>query len=93
MAYGAVQRTLQTLYPDGDIRLRMALPQDKAGPVVTDNGNFVLDCHLQGLSNPADVYKNIKMITGVVEVGLFCNIADIAFFGAENGIIDVWRRG
>ncbi|RHZ89893.1 hypothetical protein Glove_9g98 [Diversispora epigaea] len=51
--------------------LRMA--KAKAGPVITDNGNFIIDAHfghLNGTNTPKEILKRIKLLTGVVEVVL-----------------------
>ena len=55
----------------------------KAGPVVSDNGNFVIDAPFspERFSDPHQLLTNIKMLTGVVEVGLFCEMAQAAYFG------------
>jgi ribose 5-phosphate isomerase A len=63
--------------------LRMA--QRKAGPVVTDNGNLVLDAHFGPISDPATLERDIKMISGVVEVGLFVGMASRVYFGQADG--------
>lgn len=64
----------------------------KAGPVVTDNGNFVVDTHFGAIQDPQSLLKEIKLLTGVYEVGLFCNMAEKAYFGEENGSVEVWNR-
>lgn len=92
MAAGFVQEALQSQFPDAIINLRMATPTDKAGPVVTDQGNLVLDCHMGPLTDPVSLYQQIKRVTGVVEVGLFCNLADKAYFGrVDSEGIDIWE--
>lgn len=58
----------------------------KAGPVVTDNGNFILDTHF-GAIEPESVRQldiKIKLLVGVVETGLFGN-AEVAYFGETDG--------
>jgi ribose 5-phosphate isomerase A len=55
----------------------------KAGPILTDNGNFIIDANFGELSDPAGLAKKIKELVGVVEVGLFIDMADIAYFGNE----------
>ena len=49
------------------IELRMA--EKKDGPVITENGNFILDVHFKEIQNTFE--KDIKSITGVIESGLF----------------------
>ena len=43
----------------------------KAGPVITDNGNMILDCHWESPINVAEMEDKINQIVGVVENGLF----------------------
>ena len=50
-----------------EIKLRVALKKD--GPVITENGNFVLDVRFNEITD--DLERKIKSITGVVESGLF----------------------
>ncbi|CAO3589692.1 unnamed protein product [Absidia cylindrospora] len=93
MAITSVQRILMTRYAQANIQLRMATPTDKAGPVVTDNGNLLLDCHLGPLGQQAAIiYQDIKLLTGVVDVGLFCGMAKKAYFGNLDGTVDIWTK-
>ena len=64
----------------------------KAGPVVTDNGNFILDTDFEGISDPAALNRDIIAIVGVVETGLFCNMAMRAYFGQADGSVTCWGR-
>jgi ribose 5-phosphate isomerase A len=43
----------------------------KDGPVITENGNLILDCHFEEIQ--MDLELQIKSITGVIESGLFWN--------------------
>ena len=47
----------------------------KDGPVITDNGNFIVDCKFDGMDNPEVLETTLAGITGVVESGLFCHFA------------------
>ena len=47
----------------------------KDGPVITDNGNFIVDCIFPDISNPEDLESAIAAIPGVIESGLFCGYA------------------
>ena len=67
----------------GDAQLRMAVK--KAGPVVTDQGNLVLDLKFAGgISDPAGLEKEINNLPGVLENGLFVNLADQVLVGEIN---------
>ena len=62
----------------------------KAGPIVTDNNNFILDTVFPALKpeNVAELDRKIKLLVGVVETGLFLN-GDVAYFGEVNGTYSV----
>ncbi|KAJ2933110.1 hypothetical protein H1R20_g3983, partial [Candolleomyces eurysporus] len=87
-AYVKILNTLRKTFGSPNAALRMAVK--KAGPVVTDNGNFVIDAPFEPgqLQDPA---TQIKLLTGVVEVGLFCNMAKAAYFGNEDGTVTIHR--
>jgi len=59
---------------------------------VTDNGNYILDCDFYPIENPAELEKTLKMIPGVVEVGLFINLAHTLIMGHSNGECTVRER-
>lgn len=57
----------------------------KAGPVVTDNNNFIIDADFGEIDNPAKLHNDIKLLVGVVETGLFTNITTKVYFGEADG--------
>ncbi|KAI9284208.1 ribose-5-phosphate isomerase [Umbelopsis sp. AD052] len=91
MAFSVIMLHLKTYFPSAAPKLRMAT--EKAGPVVTDNGNFILDVHFGPISSPSDLENKLIRIPGVIEVGLFCNLTDRAYFGSSDGSIHVANRG
>lgn len=85
LAYVPVMNKIKALY-GGEVQLRMA--KMKAGPVVTDNSNFIVDWHFpEDKFNWKDVNTNINLIPGVVDTGLFVDMADRAFFGYADGSV------
>ncbi len=58
----------------------------KDGPVVTDNGNFVLDCAFGQIDEPAALAERLSTIPGVVEHGLFVDLADELHIGTTEGV-------
>lgn len=44
----------------------------KDGPVITDNGNYIVDCRFREIQDPAGLEGTLTAIPGVVECGLFC---------------------
>ena len=71
---------------DGSSTLRMA--SKKAGPVVTDQGNLILDVFFKnGIKNPKDIEISVNNIPGVLENGLFVDLTSKVLVGKiENGI-------
>ena len=65
---------------NGNSTLRMAVK--KAGPVVTDQGNLILDVLFNdGIQNPKEVEMSINNIPGVLENGLFVDLTDKVLVG------------
>ena len=65
---------------NGSSTLRMA--KQKAGPVVTDQGNLILDVLFKnGIENPREIEKSINNIPGVLENGLFVDLVDRVLVG------------
>jgi ribose 5-phosphate isomerase A len=58
----------------------------KLGPVITDNGNAILDSYFGEIENPAELAVKLKMIAGVVETGLFVGLTDIAYVGTTDTV-------
>lgn len=82
-AYNYVMKKLREL--GGEPELREA-GRFKDGPLITDNGNFIIDVHFKPLDDPHELESKIKRIPGVVEVGLFCGIADVVYVGRPDGL-------
>ncbi|KAM3821892.1 ribose-5-phosphate isomerase isoform 2-T2 [Vipera latastei] len=89
MAYVPIIKLLTNKF-GGVTELRMAV--NKAGPVVTDNGNFLLDWKFDKVHNWNEMNIAIKMIPGVVETGLFINMAERVYFGMEDGSVIVHEK-
>lgn len=64
----------------------------KVGPVITDNGNVVIDACFGPIEKPAALEKRLKMVTGVVETGLFVGLADIAYLGTSSAVEKIERK-
>ncbi|XP_014661558.1 PREDICTED: ribose-5-phosphate isomerase-like [Priapulus caudatus] len=84
LAYASVARKLQKML-GGKAELRMA--KNKAGPVVTDNGGFVIDWVWEKVGDWQQTNTQIKMIPGVVETGLFVGMTYKAYFGNADGTV------
>lgn len=67
-----------------DSQLRMGIKKD--GPVITDNGNFILDANFNVIENPSQLEVDLNSIPGVVENGIFSDVVDKVIVGKESGI-------
>jgi len=84
MALGPVIRRIERM--GGNPVLRMGV--NKVGPVVTDQGNFVLDVRFPSIEDPQDLEMRLNNIPGCVENGLFVGLADVIIVGVrENGTV------
>ena len=54
----------------------------------TDEGNLIFDCHGLLIDNPAEMAAKLDSIVGVVEHGLFLNMATLALIGGEHQVIE-----
>lgn len=55
-------------------------------PVMTDNGNVVLDASFGRIPDPEGLAKQLSQIPGLVEHGLFIDIANIAYVAGPQGV-------
>lgn len=88
MAVAPVTRALEKL--GGQPTLRMGIK--KAGPVVTDQGNLVIDVKFDRIDDPATLEKTINNIPGVLENGLFVGVADVILVGEIKDNVPVVRE-
>jgi len=57
----------------------------KVGPVITDNGNVILDVDFGLIRKAGDLARDLKAVSGVVETGLFIGMAHIVYLGKRSG--------
>jgi ribose 5-phosphate isomerase A len=65
----------------------------KVGPVITDNGNFIIDANLGDIHNPEKMQQKLKSLSGVVETGLFANMAGLVYIGEPCGVKKMTEKG
>jgi ribose 5-phosphate isomerase A len=58
-------------------------------PVLTDGGNVIYDVACGNIPEPAALAAALKSVTGVVEHGLFLDLADLALVGTDAGVVEV----
>lgn len=66
----------------GEPRLRIAA---SGAPFVTDNGNYVVDVKFRSIPKPAKLEQQMNRVPGVVDNGLFINVADMVLVGYAGG--------
>ncbi len=68
-----------------DATLRM----NGASPLVTDEGNYILDLHLGRIGNAQQLSLAMNQMPGVVENGLFIDICDVVVLGHGDGRVEI----
>lgn len=56
-------------------------------PVITDGGHYILDCQVSKIENASKLDKDLKVLTGVVETGLFINMTSLVIVANKSGIV------
>ncbi len=88
LAYKPLMKKFEKL--GGKPVLRMA--QAKAGPLITDNGNFIIDVDFGIIENPPELNEKILNIPGVVDTGFFIGMASKAYIGKEDGKVQILEK-
>jgi len=81
MAYVQVMKQLEEL--GATPTLRMAVR--KAGPVISDQGNLIVDAKFESIAHPADLEIAINNLPGVLDNGLFVQLATSILVGEIEG--------
>ena len=69
---------------ESEIKRRMK--KDTNEPMITDNGNYILDLSLNEITNPKDLESELIKLAGVLDCGIFSNIANIVVIATPHGI-------
>jgi ribose 5-phosphate isomerase A len=89
-AWKDTRRRLSPLLPDSELRV----VGDQ--PFVTDEGHYILDAPIPASIDPAglaDLAMGLRAVPGVVEHGLFLDMAELALLGDEGGSVERLERG
>lgn len=81
-SYRLIKNILLTM--DADPKIRMG--ERKDGPVITDNGNFIIDAQFNSIDDANLLEIELNSIPGVVENGIFTDVVDTIFVGTTDGI-------
>ena len=87
-AHQAVIRRISRL--EGRPMLREG--KGKLGPIVTDNGNFIVDADFGPIHNPRELEARLRSIPGVIETGLFIGLAHSVYVARGNGSVQILER-
>lgn len=82
-----VQQEIQEM--GGDSEIRQAVRKD--GPVITDNGNFIIDVDFDVIEEPEILASSLSVIPGVVEHGIFTDMVDEIYMGKDNGTFESFK--
>ena len=84
----AHQSTIRALGRVLDCRVNCRMAGDN--PVITDNGNMIADAHCgPSIEEPRKIEREILMIAGVVQVGLFNDMCDAVILAGSNGVEEI----
>ncbi|WP_457638283.1 ribose-5-phosphate isomerase RpiA [Oceanithermus sp.] len=67
------------------------LRENGGQPVVSDNGNYIIDASFGPIGDPAGLEASLKLLPGVFEVGIFRQMADLAIIAGPEGVEEVTR--
>lgn len=85
----AIVRALTGLDVDGR---RVTVRPGPDGPLVTDEGHHILDLHLGRIGDARALAAALSAVPGVVDHGLFIDLADAVIVGYEDGTTEILRR-
>jgi ribose 5-phosphate isomerase A len=66
---------------------KIELREKEGKPFITDHGHYILDCHFEKIETPEQLCRQLNAIPGVVENGLFINMASAVITGNPDGTI------
>ena len=82
------KKVFDALVASGIARPKVKLRQGADDqPIVTDGGNFILDCHCGIIPDAPATARRLADVPGVVEHGLFIGLARTVIFGSQDGAI------
>jgi ribose 5-phosphate isomerase A len=81
------RRRLSSLLPSSELRIG-----DGSEPFVTDEGHYILDAPIPSGTDPADLADALARVPGVVDHGLFIDMAELALLGHPDGTVERLER-
>ena len=62
------------------------LRKSEGAPFVSDNGHYIVDCDFGLIHDPAALQRALKELPGIMETGLFLNMATDIVVGGKDGV-------
>ena len=84
MAIAPVMRSLEEMGSRPELRMA----EKKDGPVVTDQGFWIVDAYFRPIEDAASLARAIRSLPGVLDHGLFVGLATDVLVGREEGVVD-----
>ena len=81
-SWAATKKVLEKF--DCNVEIRNVMESE---PFISDNGNYILDCEFERIDDPEQLEIDLNCIPGVVENGLFINLANEVIVGGKQGIL------
>ena len=76
------------MLPEAELRST----EDGSEPYVTDEGHYILDAPIPPGASPAALADDLRRVPGVVEHGLFLDMAELALLGNPDGTVERLER-
>ena len=67
-------------------KVSLRLSSGKLGPLVTDNGNYIIDADFGAIQDPWWLNRELHAIPGVIETGMFLGYAHLAYVGGRGSV-------
>ncbi|MCI4671572.1 MAG: ribose-5-phosphate isomerase RpiA [Bacteroidia bacterium] len=74
------------------LRLNPILRMEGEEAFITDNSNYILDCHVGEIHDPASLHEELKSMLGVVETGLFIDMASEVIMADNEGNVQIFSK-
>ncbi|MHA2294914.1 MAG: ribose-5-phosphate isomerase RpiA [Candidatus Hodarchaeales archaeon] len=84
-ALQVVKARITTVFEDL-VQAKVRTCKGKLGPLLTDNGNAIIDCLFGKIEDPTSLEKKLNSIPGVVENGLFTRRPEKVLVGTPSGV-------
>jgi ribose 5-phosphate isomerase A len=84
MAASLVRQSLERL----GFNVALRTMKDGSSPYITDEGNLIFDCSGHLIEDPQQLAEKLDRIVGLVEHGLFLNMASLALIATNDGVLE-----